>query len=150
MFTPSVLQGLTHVFTDIPFNRILGVSLERLAKDQAIISFSMKNELIGNYLHGILHGGVISSVLDMVGGMAILAAAVYKHQDYSLAELATMLGKSSTVDLQISYLHPGKGEKFIATADVLHSGNKISFARMELHNQEQKLLATGAGTYLVG
>jgi|SRR3990167_1681744 len=152
MTTPiaaEVLQVLTNVFTEIPFNRILGIQLELLEKNQAIVSFSMKNELIGNYLHGILHGGVISSVLDMTGGMAVMATAVYKHTHYSLPELATMLGKSSTVDLQINYLRPGKGSKFIAKAQVLQSGNKISFARMELYNHEDTLIATGSGTYLV-
>ena len=130
----NLLQELSKIFSEIPFNHTLGATLDSLEKDKAVMRFTMKKELIGNYLHGILHGGVISSVLDMVGGMAAIATAVIKHQGRSLDELVDMLGKSSTIDLQVNFLRPGKGEFFTAKAEVLHCGNKITFSRMELHN----------------
>ena len=144
-----MLQQLTAAFTAIPFNKMLGLQLDHVGADHITMNFDMKNELIGNFLHGILHGGVISSVLDMAGGMAVMAAAVQKHPDATIEELASVLGKTSTIDLQISYLRPGKGQTFIAKAWIIKSGNKISFTRMELHNEENILIASGSGTYLL-
>lgn len=147
---PQILQKISSAFTEIPFNRLLGLKLDEINEKQITMSFSMKDELIGNYLHGILHGGVISSVLDMAGGVVVMVEAVKKRQDKNDAELAAILGKASTVNLHIDYIRPGKGEAFTAKAYIVHAGNKISFARMELYNHESVLIANGTGTYLIG
>ena len=146
---PPILEQFTRVFSEIPFNRILGLTLDSIESDHIIIRFIMKEELIGNYMHGILHGGVISSVLDMAGGTTAMLSAIYKRPEKNLEELSKVLSKSSTINLHIDYIRPGKGMQFIAKAWTLHSGNKITFTRMELHNHEETLIATGTGTYLV-
>ncbi len=146
----QALQQLANVFADIPFNRFLGLRLDAYEKNHIALSFTMKNELIGNYLHGILHGGVISSVLDMAGGIAAMISIVYKEPEQDLAALAGRIGKSSTIDLHVNFIRPGKGENFTAKAWIVHSGNKICFTRMELYNDQSALIATGTGTYLIG
>lgn len=143
------LQLLAHTFTEIPFNRMLGLHLHDVTDNHVTMSFNMKEELIGNFLQGILHGGVISSVLDMAGGMAAMVDAINKNPSLSVEELIDVVGKCSTVDLQISYLRPGRGEIFIATAWLIKSGKKLSFARMELKNQDDVFIATGSATYLL-
>jgi uncharacterized protein (TIGR00369 family) len=145
----GMLDQLTHAFMTIPFNRMLGLTLEHLDQEHVIMHFDMKPELIGNFLHGILHGGVTSSVLDMAGGMLVMASAVYKSEDKSPEKLASVVGKCSTIDLQISYVSPGRGERFIAKAWLIKSGNKICFTRMALYSQDDTLVATGNGTYLM-
>ena len=144
-----MVQQLYTAFNAIPFNRMLGLRLEELHADHVIMNFDMKEELIGNFLQGILHGGVISSVLDMAGGMATMAAAIYKNADKSIEDLVGIIGKTSTIDLHICYLSPGRGKIFIAKAWIIKSGKKISFARMELTNNEDTLIATGSATYLL-
>ncbi len=148
-FQDEMLRQLSSAFTAIPFNRMLGLKLDHLDHTHVIMNFNMKEELVGNFLQGILHGGVISSVLDMAGGMVVMAAAIYKNADKSVEELVDIIGKTSTVDLQISYLRPGLGELFIAKAWLIKSGKKISFSRMELSNQDDTLIAAGNGTYLL-
>ncbi len=149
--TPSqALTKLASVFLEIPFNRMLGLQLEEMEQTHITMSFDMKNDLVGNFLHGILHGGVISSVLDMAGGMAAMSSVIYKHADKADDEIAKIIGKTSTIDMQVSFIRPGKGTRFIAKAYVINTGNKISFTRMELFNQESTLLATGTATYMVG
>ena len=143
------LQQLSTVFTSVPFNHLLGLVLDHIDVNNVTMSFKMKNELIGNFLHGILHGGVISSVLDMAGGMVTMANAIQHYPNHSMEELGDLIGKTSTVDLQISYLRPGKGEVFIAKAWIVKAGKKITFARMELYNQDETLIASGSGTYLL-
>lgn len=145
----KILDKLSEVFSSIPFNRLLGMRLDEITDTHITMSFSMKKELIGNYLHGILHGGVISSVLDMAGGVAVMVAAIKKHPDKSLEELTAILGKSSTINLHVDYLRPGKGESFLAKGFVIQSGRQISFARMELFTQDNELIASASGAYSI-
>lgn len=144
-----LFEQLSTVVTAIPFNRMLGLHLNTMTADHVVMTFEMKPELIGNFLLGILHGGVISSVLDMTGGMVVMSASVYKNIEKSVEELVGTLGRTSTIDLHINYLSPGKGTVFTAQAWLTKSGAKISFARMELRNEDETLIATGSGTYLL-
>lgn len=143
-----LLQRLSDVFTQIPFNRILDLKLERLDRDRVVMRFSMKEDLVGNYIHRILHGGVTSSVLDMAGGMAAMASIIFNGSEKSDQDILQMITRTSTVNLQISYLKPGRGEEFIAQAWLTHSGNKIAFAQMELRNEVNELIATASASYL--
>ncbi|MHB1221497.1 MAG: thioesterase family protein [Gammaproteobacteria bacterium] len=145
----TILHELARVFTDIPFNKMLGLKLESLDASHVALSFHNHPTLIGNYVQVILHGGVISAVLDMAGGMLVMANAAHKHTDRSLEEIAEVIGKCSTIDLQISYLNPGRGDKFIAKAELLKRGNTVSFTRMQLNNQDDTLIATASATYLL-
>lgn len=140
---------LIRVFDDIPFNRTLGLQIDQIELDFITLRFKMQKELIGNFLQNILHGGVISSVLDMAGGVAAMSYFLQKETQYDLNELALKLGKMSTVNLQINFLRPGKGDEFTAKAHVLRSGNKITVTQMELLNEASLLIAMGTGTYLM-
>jgi uncharacterized protein (TIGR00369 family) len=142
-----IIQQLSAIFTTIPFNQLLGLRLDHLDDQHAIMSFNMKNELVGNFMHGILHGGVISSVLDMVGGILVMAVLIHKNPEASLEEMGLILGKCSTIDLHVSYLRPGLGEMFTAKAWLQKSGHSIAFTRMELFNDKENVIATASGTY---
>lgn len=144
------IQHFLHIFTEIPFNRILGLKLDKIEQDHIILSFAMKEELIGNYMHGILHGGVISSVLDMAGGAAAMISTIQKKSTDNLEKLAAMLSKTGTINLHVDFLRPGKGTQFRIKAWTLHSGNKITFARMEMFNQDGVLISNGSASYLIG
>lgn len=147
--TAQILAELGKVFTNIPFNRMLGLKLEHLDDAQVTISFEMKEELIGNFMQGILHGGVISSVLDMAGGILVMGSIIYKNPNESKQNLAKKLGSTSTIDLNINFLSPGRGTQFTAKAWLIKSGSKIAFTRMELLNQDQELIATGTAIYFM-
>ena len=46
--------------------------------DSGCLKIDMKEELIGNPMREILHGGVISSVLDVTGGMTAAMGVHWK------------------------------------------------------------------------
>lgn len=130
----------------IPFNRVLGIHLDELTTGSSRITFEMRDDLVGNFQRGTLHGGVISSVLDVTGGMAALVAGAGDPES-KLTERFRVLG---TIDLRVDYLRPGTGESFEATGTILRSGRKVAVVRMELHNDSGDLIAVGTGTYIVG
>lgn len=129
----------------IPFNRVLGLKVLSLDSQAPKVRFEMRPELIGNFARGILHGGVISAVLDLVGGIAIHLAVVERHEGRK-----TDFPSIGTVDLRVDYLRPGRGKFFVATGRVVRLGNRIAVTHMELANDSGELIATGSAAYVVG
>ncbi len=133
----------------MPFNRLLGISIDKLTATDIVVRIYMREELVGNFMRGILHGGVISSVLDLTGGL-IASVELLKHlQGVEVEEIARRLGRIGTIDLRVDYLRAGKGDFFMATGSVLRRGNKVAVIRTELCNDQEVLIAAGTGTYLV-
>jgi len=144
------LKIVREVYDNLPFNRLLGLKVEFLEIDKAGFNFTMKKELIGNRVHNILHGGVISAVLDTTGGMTATASAMERVPDLSKHEVAERIARIGTIDMRVDYLRPGKGVQFHSTGTVMRTGKKVAVTRMELKNEENLLIAVGTGTYIVG
>lgn len=134
----------------IPFNKELGFKVESMKPDDIRVRFEMADRLIGNYWRGVLHGGVISSVLDATGGMIAAIGILKKMTGQSIVEFEKRLSGMGTIDLRIDYLRPGLGKFFIASGSIMRTGRRVSVTRMELHNDENLLIAVGTGTYVVG
>ena len=151
MPTEKLLQLLKEITEEkIPFNKLIGMKIETLDLDKIGIRFKMRPELVGNFTRGNLHGGVISSVLDVTGGMVSWIGIMKKMESQSFDEISERFNKIGTIDIRVDYLRPGLGEYFIATGSTLRTGNKVSVTRMELHNDKGILIAVGTGTYVVG
>ncbi len=151
MPTEKLLQLLKEITEEkIPFNKLIGMKIETLDLDNIGIRFEMSPELVGNFTRGNLHGGVISSVLDVTGGMVAWTGIMKKMEGQSFDEISERFNKIGTIDIRVDYLRPGLGEYFIATGSTLRTGNKVSVTRMELHNDKGILIAVGTGTYVVG
>ena len=134
----------------IPFNKLLGLKVESLKIEDVRLKFEMKEMFIGNYVHGILHGGVISAVLDTTGGLTASLGVIQNMAGRTAEEIGKSLTKISTIDLRIDYLRPGKGNYFVATGSIMRAGRRVSVTRMELYNDQDILIAVGTGTYIVG
>jgi len=151
MPTEKLLQLLKEITEEkIPFNKLIGMKIETLDLDKIGIRFEMRPELVGNFTRGNLHGGVISSVLDVTGGMVAWTGIMKKMEGQSFDEISERFNKIGTIDIRVDYLRPGFGEYIIATGSILRTGNKVSVTRMELHNDKGILIAVGTGTYVVG
>ena len=130
----------------IPFNRYLGLHTDSIDESSVVVHLDMRDELVGNFQQGILHGGVISATFDVVGGMAAMISAVLREE--SIEESIQRLRPASTVDLRVDYLRPGHGERFTARGFTLRAGSRVAVARMELHNEKDELIAVGTGSYI--
>jgi uncharacterized protein (TIGR00369 family) len=133
----------------IPFNKVLGIKLESIEFCAVRVRLDMQEHLIGNFMQGILHGGVTSAVLDLVGGITAWTGIMQKMPGHSNEEKRNSFAKIGTIDMRIDYLRPGRGESFFATGSLLRVGNKIAVTRMELHNEQNILIAVGTGSYNV-
>jgi uncharacterized protein (TIGR00369 family) len=133
----------------ITFNQTLGLGLVSVQAPEPQVRLTMRPELVGHYLYGRLHGGVISATLDVVGGVALMVALGEKHADETSAQVLHRFAKMATIDLRVDYLHPGVGDWFMATAVVTRLGGRIGSTQMRLNNDQGTLIATGAAAYVI-
>lgn len=145
------IQRVVHsIFSKIPFNRLLGLEVEELAEDHARLRFPMREELVGNYMRNILHGGVISATLDVTCGLVAFMGVAKRVRSRRLEDKLERFSRLGTIDMRVDYLRPGAGEYFVASAHVIRTGNRITVVRAELHNDTGELISTATCTYFVG
>jgi uncharacterized protein (TIGR00369 family) len=148
-------QGRLHAaFSDlvahrITFNQVLGLRLIEPGPGAPVIRFDMQPQLVGHFLYGRLHGGVISTVLDVVGAMALMVAIAEKHSDETAEQVMHRFGRMGTIDLRVDFLRQGIGEHFLATAEVTRLGGRVGSTQMRLSNNAGDLIATAAAAYIV-
>lgn len=133
----------------IPFCHLLGMKLDSFDPDAPRLSIGMRDELLGNFAQGMLHGGVIASVLDSVAGFAILLKMAQQSPQDDVISQIKEFGKMSTIDLRIDYLQPGRGKHFVASAEVTRLGKRVANVLMDLRNEKGDRIATGAAAFML-
>ncbi len=150
---PSIFyKTLSDIYEQaLPFNKHIGMRVVECKEDTASIRIDMRDEFVGNpYRGGVLHGGVISSVLDVVGGLTASVGLLEQLHGKSLKEIEERFSRMGTIDLRVDFLRPGQGSFFLSKGTVLRTGNKVAVTRMNMRNDKDVLIAVGTGTYLVG
>lgn len=145
-----LLERMKSGFDNTPFVKLIGLELTEIGEDNVRAHFDMKPELVGNTFKQILHGGVIATALDTVGG-AMGFVAIYqfmKQQGLTREERYARLARFGTIDMRVDYLQPGRGQRFEVSAAPLRVGKKVFVTRMELRNDDDELIAVGTGTYM--
>jgi uncharacterized protein (TIGR00369 family) len=105
------------MFHGIPHAQALGMKLIFLKAGKAEISLPWREDLVGNPLTGVFHGGVITSLLDNTCGMAVSACYT---QPTSLV----------TLDLRIDYARSAHmGQTIIAQAECYCLTKSVAFVR---------------------
>ena len=112
---------LRHTFeVGVAFNRVIGVKIASFDPEAPKLRFDMKPDLIGNPRRQILHGGVISAVLDVTAGFAIHIALAHQENEVPAEGHFPNMG---TIGLHVDYLRPGRGKFFISTGKIVRLGS---------------------------
>jgi uncharacterized protein (TIGR00369 family) len=148
----SLLTIVRDVYEHLPFNELLRLKVDHLEAERAGFRFNRRDELVGNVVLGILHGGVISAVLDTTGGLMATVSALGRmlENGSSQEEMVASFARYGTIDMRVDYLRPGRGEHFVSTATIMRTGRTVAVTRMELTNDDGFLIAVGTGAYKIG
>jgi acyl-coenzyme A thioesterase PaaI-like protein len=149
-FEPDFVAALTDMFENkIVFNRVLGLKITSLAPTGVTGRIQMKHELVGHFSYNRLHGGVISSGLDAIAGLAVMAAIGARHMDEPPLQRLQRFGRLGTIDLRIDYLRPAISEHFDLSGEVMRLGSRVASVRMECRSAAGELLSTGSAAYII-
>lgn len=133
----------------ISFNQLLGLKVVSLRPGDVRVRLDMRPELVGHYAYGRLHGGVISTTLDSLAGMALLVELAEKHAEDSADQVMHRFGRMGTIDLRVDFLRQGVGQYFIGRAKVTRLGGRLGSAQTRLENEHGTLIATGAASFVI-
>ncbi len=86
-------------------------------------------------------------MLDSIGGIVAMGELYKQTEAENMAETIKKVSRLATVDMRVDYLAPGRGEYFIAKAEVLRLGRKGCTMRMTMKNNEDKIIAVGTASY---
>ena len=129
--SPQVMAQLN----DNSLYRTLGIRIEEALEGAARSRLEPGAELCWPF-PGQPHGGVISTLLDTTMAWAVVSEL---EQGYTCA----------TVNLDIHYTRPAKGDFFTCSARTSHRTGRLSFVRAEVHDAENRLLAMCQGAFRI-
>lgn len=123
----------------IPFNKYLGVKGAEIRDGFVRLELPFRDDFIGDPMRRAIHGGVLSTLADTAGGVAVWS------------KLPDENSRVSTIDLRIDYLRPGKCELIAVEAHVVRQGNRVGVTDMRLFHPSapDETVATGKGVYNV-
>lgn len=136
---PLVETMLAKLFSSMsPHMRQLGLKVVSIQGGVCVAQLPYSEDLIGDPATGVLHGGVVTSLLDTAGGAAVLSAV---GQPLALA----------TLDLRIDYLRPSTpGQAVRARVECYKQTYNIAFARgVAFETDEADPIASMAATYML-
>lgn len=119
------------------FHKTCGMNVVSAADGKARVELQVAPSL--HNVNGMLHGGVIATLVDHAGTLAILSA--------------DRQGRAGvTTDLNVTYLAPGTGDALIyADATVLRIGKTMAFVTVDVRRRpDDVLIAQGRMTKFQG
>ncbi len=130
---PALLMGA------VPHMKAIGLTLEDYWRANALVRVPYSPQLIGNPETGVIHGGVITAILDSACGIAVFCAM-------------TELTNTATLDLRIDYMRPStKGAPILAHAECTRMARTIAFVRGTAYNDDPgDPIATSTAAFMVG
>ena len=123
----------------LPHNAKLGIRMVEIVPGRCTTYIEFRPELVGDPNRGVLHGGVVTTLVDATAGAAVYASI---PRDTSLA----------TLDMRIDYLKPALPDKRLyATAELYRLTRRIAFVRASAYQDSpENQVANCVASFMVG
>ncbi|MEO3681727.1 PaaI family thioesterase [Shewanella vesiculosa] len=101
--------------------RRLGLTVQEASEHHVLIELPYSQDIIGYPDTGVIHGGVITTLIDTACGTAVVCAILKKYQSLEL---------SPTLDLRVDYMKPAEPHKSVyGFAECYRLSPSVAFTR---------------------
>ncbi|PHO05715.1 thioesterase [Rhodobacteraceae bacterium 4F10] len=129
------MSGTAPIRKPLPLARLIGFRVELDAEKKEAHCVLEAADIHMNR-HGVLHGGLISTLLDTAGGVT----ASMTVDDDGLTPF-------TTVSLNINFVAPALQGEVRAVGRVTGGGRSLKFVTAEMHDHQGKLIASATGVF---
>lgn len=135
------VDALNEAFRDhVPHNSALGLSITHASTRPAVAIMRLPWDArwVGDPETGVLHGGVITTLLDATCGASV---------HFKLRSPIPI----ATLDLRIEYMKPARPNLHVhARAECFKATHNVAFVRgIAYHDDPEDPIATAAGTFMI-
>jgi uncharacterized protein (TIGR00369 family) len=127
------LEDVQARLTRGPFHRWLGLRLVAIGEDTVEIKAAWREEWVVNPDRRNTHGGILAALVDVAADWALFSR----------------LGRAvPTIDMRVDYHRFALPGDLLARGRVVKFGSQFSVCESQVFDHENRLLASGRGTYL--
>jgi uncharacterized protein (TIGR00369 family) len=120
------------------FWRHLDIQVEDAREGWVRLKLVLRDEL-RNAPGAPLHGGVVSSLVDMAVGGAL--GTMHEQSAGGVGQ--------STLELNVSFMAAARGSEVFAEGRILRRGKSVAVGEASITDAEGRLLAVGRATYMI-
>jgi uncharacterized protein (TIGR00369 family) len=132
---PLTLKALGRTFRFSNTARQFGFRLEHA--EQGSATLRMKVQPRHMQIHGVVHGGVLASLADTAGGLAIYLALPRGS-------------RAATVEMKMNFLEPVQSGTVFAEARILRQGKYLAVVECDLRDDRNRMVAKSLMTFSLG
>ncbi|MEM8754012.1 MAG: PaaI family thioesterase [Pseudomonadota bacterium] len=131
-------SGKTISLNGFPHAEEIGMEMTPTGDGEVLVTVPYAEKLVGDAETGVVHGGVITTILDTGCGIAAIAKT-------------GKMGGIATLDLRIDYMRPAKpGETLKAACECYRVTRSVAFARGVAYDADpDDPVATAAGAFML-
>ena len=114
------------------FTELVGTELSSAEEGRATVNLKAEERHLNP--SGTVHGGVISTLIDVSMAEALNTMTEEEEQPF-------------TIQITVNYMRPGKPGTLTSTAEVRKGGERITIVEAEVVQEEDEVIALATGTY---
>ena len=125
-------------FDLIPHAKYLDMQVQHAVRNHVVASIPLPEASIGHPDERLVHGGIISTLVDTVSGSAVLCAIPEDE------------GSLATLDLRLDYMRPAiPGQPLFAAAECYRLTRQIAFVRcIAYHSDKDKPIVQSMSSFM--
>ncbi|WP_083814021.1 PaaI family thioesterase [Neisseria shayeganii] len=134
---PEIYRLLSQHYVSLPHCIALGLRYEDIDAGRPVLSIAWQPQLVGRHDRQTVHGGVITTLIDVASGCAVAARL----------EKAEII---ATLDMRIDYMHPAeRNRRIYSRAECYRLAGQVAFVRSICYQDHpDEPIALGTATFM--